>query len=114
MYRLKLHKTLDENKWKRFPYYKQILMITNELNRAINWIKKEEIEEVNNCYERALELLDITASQTENKNKLKELLRFREILSLEYISKEKNLDLNKKLLQTLISLDKESYKLLNR
>ena len=87
-------------------------MVANELNRAKNWIIKGDLEEVINCYERAFELLDLTISLTTRKNLLKELLRFREMLAVQYISKQKDIALNQKLFNVLLSLDKDSYNIL--
>ena len=112
MYKLKLHKNLSSEKWATFGKSKQILMIANELNRAKNWIIKEDLEEVNNCYERAFELLDLTISLVTKRNMLKELLRFREMLAIQYTNKEKDGRMNQKLFNILISLDKDSYNLL--
>ncbi|PIU65758.1 MAG: hypothetical protein COS84_06505 [Armatimonadetes bacterium CG07_land_8_20_14_0_80_40_9] len=112
MYKLKLHKNLDREKWGTFDKSQQILMIANELNRAKNWIIKGDLEEVINCYERAFELLDLTISLTTRKNLLKELLRFREMLAVQYISKQKDIALNQKLFNVLLSLDKDSYNIL--
>ena len=109
MYKLKLHKNLDGRKWETFDNGKQLLMIANELNRAKNWIITEDLEEITNCYERAFELLDLTISITRNKNKLKELLRFREMLAIQYVSKEKHIRKTEQLFNVLISLDKHSY-----
>ena len=91
MYKLKLHKNLDGEKWKTFDKSQQILMIANELNRAKNWIIKDDLEEVTNCYERAFELLDLTISLTARKNLLRELLRFREMLAIQYIARKRML-----------------------
>lgn len=111
MYKLKLHKNLNEKKWNKFGECRQILMIANELNRAKNWTKKKDLEEVNNCYERALELLDLTIG-TVRRNKLKELLRFRELLALQYQNKEKSIKANAQLFNTLLSLNGDSYSML--
>ena len=69
---LKHHKTLTKEKWSRFPFYKQIIMIANEINRAKNWIIKGDIDEVKNCYEKALELIDLTVAVLVNKKVLRE------------------------------------------
>ena len=111
MYKLKLHKNLNRERWKTFDKSQQILMIANELNRAKNWIIKGDLEEVTNCYERAFELLDLTISLTARKNLLRELLRFREILAIQYISKEKDVEMNRRLFDVLLSLNKDSYNL---
>ncbi|MBC8525629.1 MAG: hypothetical protein ISS28_02020 [Candidatus Cloacimonetes bacterium] len=112
MYKLKFHKNLDIKKWNKFSKSQQILMIANELNRAKNWIIKGDLDEVNNCYERAFELLDLTISLTTRKNLLKELLRFREIFALQYLNAknpediQKNFMQNQKLFNVLLSLNK--------
>ena len=110
MYKLKLHRNLNRKKWQTFNRYQQILMVANELNRAKNWIIKGDLEETNNCYERAFELLDLTISVVTRRSLLKELLRFREMLATQYISKEKDNLLNQKLFDVLLSLNKDSYK----
>ncbi|PIP12195.1 MAG: hypothetical protein COT45_00530 [bacterium (Candidatus Stahlbacteria) CG08_land_8_20_14_0_20_40_26] len=111
MYKLKLHKNLNRKKWQTFNRYQQILMVANELNRAKNWIIKGDLEETNNCYERAFELLDLTISVVTRRSLLKELLRFREMLATQYISKEKDNLLNQKLFDVLLSLNKDGYNL---
>jgi len=92
-------------------------MVANELNRAKNWIIKGDLEETNNCYERAFELLDLTISVVTRRSLLKELLRFREMLATQYISsknavhKERDKLVNQKLFDVLLSLNKDSYNL---
>ena len=113
MYKLKLHKNLDTEKWNTFDRGKQLIMIANEINRAKNWMQKGDSEEVMNSYERAFELLDLTISVISEEHMLRELLRFREMLGLEYISEKKDLEINAKLLKVIISLNKGSYSLLN-
>ena len=91
MYKLKLHKNLNPDRWQKFSVKQRELMIANELNRAKNWIEKKDIEEVKNCYERALELLDLTIAITKNKNRLREYFRLREMMGKFYIEKKGNL-----------------------
>jgi len=83
------------------------LMIANELNRAKNWIEKNDLEEVNNCYERALELLDLTVEITKDKNRLKEYLRLREMMGKFYIGKGEDLRFNSQLFNSICTLSKE-------
>lgn len=113
---LNQHKDLTVEKWKKFPFYKQVLMIASELKRAHFWIKKKNLDEVKLCYERALELISITVETMlpySSGNRLHELLRFKECLQKEYISKIFSEDRNKNLFFTLISLSPQSYNLLN-
>ncbi len=55
-----LHTGLTSDKWETFSIDKQILMIANEMNRAKNWIEKQDFEKVSHSYERAFELIDLT------------------------------------------------------
>ncbi|MDO8735015.1 MAG: hypothetical protein Q7K21_07640 [Elusimicrobiota bacterium] len=115
--KLKYHKTLTKDKWSKFPVFRQILMIANELNRAKNWLDKNDLEETKNCYERGFELLDLTVSTTSNKNSVKEFLRFREVMAEQYmdITTKKNTEQSSKLsvlYDTLLLLNKDSYNLL--
>jgi hypothetical protein len=56
-------------------------MVANELNRAGHWIVKNDLAETRLCYERVLELLDLTVANVAKPTLLKELLRFRELLA---------------------------------
>lgn len=113
MYKLKFHKTLTPEKWSRFSSSQQILMIANELNRAKNAFLREDDEETKECYERAFELLDLTISVSHNRNKRKELIRFREVLGFDYLKKQKDVSRITALTKAIIFLDKDAYNLLN-
>lgn len=112
--KLRHHQNLSVEKWGGYPFFKQILMIANELNRAINWLKKEDFKEVKLCYERAFELIYLTVACLREKNKLRELLRVKEMLSLFYTQDMPGLELNLKLLNALLVLDRNSFCCLNR
>ncbi|HEC64319.1 MAG TPA: hypothetical protein ENI23_03400 [bacterium] len=107
MYKLKLHKNLKSERWGKFSVKQRELMIGNELNRAKNWIEKNDLEEVNNCYERALELLDLTVEITESGNRLREYLRLREMMGKLYIEKNGDLKLNNQLFSCICTMSKE-------
>jgi len=111
MYKLKFHKDLNPEKWSKFSPTQQILMIGNELNRAKNWLIKDDTKEVNNCYERAFELLDLTIAMNYRKNLVKELLRAREVLAILYLGKKKNIKLNNLLFDVLLSLKSQKQNL---
>jgi len=108
-----LHTGLTSDKWSSFGIDKQILMIANEMNRAKNWIEKKDFEKVLHCYERALELLDLTVNSSKNRSLVNELMRFRELLATEYIHKVNNTEQNLKLFKVLLSLSLESYNIYN-
>jgi hypothetical protein len=110
---LKYHKTLTKDKWAAYPFYKQILMIANELNRANNWIKNNDPVETRNCYDRAFELLYLTIGNLTARTKLKELVRFKEMLAKNYSAENVSLQDNTALLKVLITFDPQSYSMLN-
>ncbi len=109
---LKYHKTLTEEKWSKFPFFKQILMIANELNRASKWIEKNDFLEVKFCYERSFELLYLTIETLKDKRKLRELLRFKEMMAMFYTKDKPDIKQNLTLLKALILLDKDSFSVL--
>lgn len=82
----KWHKTLNPEKWAKFSTKEQILMIASEILRAKNWLQHQDIETTQNCYERALELIDLTVSDSRlNLEQRKCLLQLREALGFLYI-----------------------------
>lgn len=104
MYKLKLHKNLKPERWGKFSVKQRELMIASELNRAKNWIKKNDLEEVKNCYERALELLDLTVEITKDKNRLKEYLRLREMIGRLYVEKKGRPKLNDQMFKCICAM----------
>ncbi|KKK83509.1 hypothetical protein LCGC14_2792680 [marine sediment metagenome] len=104
MYKLKLHKNLESAKWQKFSMKQRELMIANELNRAKNWIEKNDLQEVNNCYERALELLDLTVEITKSGNRLREYLRLREMMGKLYIEKKGRPKLNNQVFNCICTM----------
>lgn len=112
--KLKYHRNLTKEKWSQFPFFQQILMVANELHRASKWIEKGDFSEVKLCYERAFELLYLTIAVLQERRKLRELLRFKEMLALLYVKKRPLLSENESLERVLILLDKESFAQLTR
>ncbi|MEW6687042.1 MAG: hypothetical protein AB1393_12705 [Candidatus Edwardsbacteria bacterium] len=110
--KLNYHPTLTEEKWATFSTSQQILMIANELNRAGNWIAKSDFSEAKLCYERAMELLFLTIATLKDHKKLRELLRFKEMLATLYAKDVLSNSENSSLLKALILLDKGSFQLL--
>jgi hypothetical protein len=112
MYPLKLHKNLTPEKWAGYSKGQQILMIANELNRAKNWIKKNQWDETNHCYERAFELIDLTLEDLKWKTGVRELLRCREVLGALYMQQQKDGAINHLAYKCLIALSSEAYNVL--
>ena len=68
MYPLIHHKNLTIEKWCGYNRGQQVLMIGSELNQAKNLLEQGMLAEVKNCYERAMELTDLTSADAVNKN----------------------------------------------
>ena len=74
------HKSLAEGRWQKLSFFEQMANIGSEVERAINWCEKNK-EYGRLASDRALELLDLTISDTKNRKRLKELFRLREVLA---------------------------------
>ncbi|MFH1684187.1 MAG: hypothetical protein ABIA67_04825 [Candidatus Margulisiibacteriota bacterium] len=75
------HHELAGGKWNVLSLVEQMANIGSEVNRTINWRKKNNPEYSQLAFDRALELLDLTLADKKNKHRLKELLRVREALA---------------------------------
>jgi len=111
MYLLKLHSHLNPEKWSAYTKTQQVLMISNELNRALNCLNSNHHSDAEKCFERAIELTDLTVEDQRWDNGLKELLRFREGLSGLYLSKDPQL--TALYLSTLLLFNVEAYNMLH-
>lgn len=74
------HKELAQDRWLKLSFFEQMANIGSEVERAIKWREKNK-DYFRLAFERALELLDLTADDIRNKSRLKELLRLREVLA---------------------------------
>ena len=72
------HKELANGKWFKMKLVEQMANVGSEVNRAILWREKKDVQYANLAFERALELFDLTARDPKNRNRLKEVLRSRE------------------------------------
>lgn len=74
------HKELAEGRWFKLSFLEQMANIGSEVQRAINWKNKNDVNCSQKAIERALELLYLTIEDPKNKIHLKELTRLREFL----------------------------------
>lgn len=74
------HKNLASGRWLKLSLMEQMANIGSEAERAILWKNKNNKDYSRMAVERALELLDLTAEDSKNKFRLKEILRARELL----------------------------------
>lgn len=73
------HKDLAAGRWQQLSLAEQLGNIGSEINRAINCRDKDK-KSYENAINRALELLDLTINDSRWQNRLKEIVRSRELL----------------------------------
>jgi len=71
------YKKLAEGRWAQMSLLAQMANIGSEVSRALNWQKKGRDDFSKKAVNRALELLDLTASTQKQYSRLKEILRVR-------------------------------------
>jgi len=113
MLTLKHHKSLTVERWAEFGFEHQVLMIANELNRAASSLKRGDPAEVRICYERALELMQLTLCAATGFHRLRELARAKEVLAGLYIDEHPRLQDNSLLLNALVGLSSKAHSMLN-
>lgn len=111
MYALQHHKQLSPEKWSRYSRGQQILMIGNELNRAKNLLKQNDMDNVLHCYERGFELIDLTSADEKWRGRIKELRRMREVLAEMYVGQDNLEEKNRALYVALMEMNSEAYNL---
>ncbi|MBU0501977.1 MAG: hypothetical protein KJ811_01870 [Candidatus Margulisbacteria bacterium] len=75
------HKTLAQGRWFELTFFEQMANIGSEVNRAVNWQKKNKPDLLQSAAERALELADLTIADKRNVHRLRELTRLREVIA---------------------------------
>jgi len=73
------HKQMAAGRWFEFSLIEQMANIGSEIFRTISW-REKDIKTSQAAFYRGLELLDLTIADPKNQNRLKELLRVREVL----------------------------------
>lgn len=74
------HKELAAGRWFRLSLVEQMANIGSEVERAINWKAKNNLEYSRKAFERALELLDLTLEDGRHLRRFREVARVREAL----------------------------------
>ena len=75
------HKKLASGDWSKLSLVEQMANVGSEVNRAITWRQKGNEKDAFLSFERSLELFELTVSDPKNRNRLKEILRSKEIFS---------------------------------
>ena len=62
-------------------FMEQMGNVGSEVERAINWRARGNLEHSRKAGERALELMDLTIGDGKNRSRLREIVRVREVLA---------------------------------
>ncbi|PIP31238.1 hypothetical protein COX25_00410 [bacterium (Candidatus Howlettbacteria) CG23_combo_of_CG06-09_8_20_14_all_37_9] len=74
------HSNLANGQWYTLSLFEQMGNIGSEVSRLISSKKRNDQQSTDLAFERALKLIDLTASDPRRKKQLKEILRSRELL----------------------------------
>ena len=72
---------INQQRWRILTFYQQMGNIASELSRAIKFKNQNDTEHMNFSLLRLMELMDLTIDDKKNKSRLRELCRFKEVLS---------------------------------
>ncbi len=75
-----IHKDLAMGRWFQMTAMEQLGNIGSEVARSLQWHQKKETENRNKAIGRMLDLIDLTVRDPKWINRLRELLRTREVL----------------------------------
>lgn len=84
------HASLSVERWASFPLAQQLLMVSNEMNRASKLFGAEDKARLRACYERVLTLADLTIQVNDRRSLRRELLRWRDLIAALYVATEPN------------------------
>jgi hypothetical protein len=74
------HPSLAAGRWHTLSLVEQMANIGSEVERALNWLNKNNAEYSRLALLRALELLGLTIADPRHRRRLKEITRLREVL----------------------------------
>jgi hypothetical protein len=74
------HGELAAGRWRELPLLEQMANIGSEVERALGWRAKNNVDYSRRAFERALELIDLTLECSQKRSHLKEIARMREAL----------------------------------
>jgi len=80
------HTSLTAERWARFPFDQQVLMIGNEMNRASKLLDRSDDHSLRACYARVLALVDLTVQTQDWPPRQRELLRWRDLAAELFIA----------------------------
>lgn len=80
------HASLTADRWTQFSRGQQVLMISNEMNRASRLLSESDAKSRSLAYERVLRLVDLSVEVAETRALRRELLRWRDLIGELYVA----------------------------
>jgi len=102
------HASLTPERWAAFNLDQQILMIGNEMNRALRLIQLDNRPSLLLAYERVLRLVDLTVEVQKGYGIQRELLRWRDLAADLYIRPEPDPIQHRAIFRCLLQLTPEA------
>jgi hypothetical protein len=102
------HASLSVERWRTFGPAQQILMIGNEMNRGLHHLRNGDRDRVRPAYERALALVDLTVGLPLAHARLRELLRWRDLIGALYLEADPSLEMHADAFRCLLRMTPES------
>jgi hypothetical protein len=75
-----IHKDLASGRWFKLSLVEQLANVGSDVERTIQWRKKDNLAYSEQAFDRVLELIDLTIADKKNRRRLKEIVRARELL----------------------------------
>ena len=101
---------LTVERWKRFRLGQQILQIGAEMQRGSSSLTPDRSAWLRPCYERALQLVDLTVQAQENAHLRRELLRWRDLIAELYLREVPDPEAHRLAFRVLLQLHPEAAK----
>ncbi|MBI4476119.1 MAG: hypothetical protein HY654_03040 [Acidobacteria bacterium] len=96
------HARLTSARWSEFSFDDQILMIGNEMNRAMHLLESNSWDHARRSYERVLQLVDLTVGTTTSRSRRREAVRWRELVASLYLEDRPSLETHQALFKCLL------------
>ena len=104
------HAGLHPERWARFDFDRQVLMIANEMHRATRLSAPGDAPSRRRAYERVLRLTDLTAQTRPGYGRRREILRWRGLVGALYLAEGHDPRAHREALRALLLLTPASAK----
>ena len=104
------HSGMTAERWARNPLGRQLLMISNEMNRASKLLEPADRDRLLNTYERVLALADLTVQVTPRRPVRREVLRWRDLIAELYVAPASDRGAHARAFRALLQLHPETWK----